>query len=175
MGTAGRDEEENEMYFDNCKDLNELKAVYKKLAFKYHPDCGGDGETMAAINAEYDEVVARFKRDGGEPVQEGASVDDLDDGFKAVLQKLLQIDGIEIELCGAWLWISGETKPHRKELKDAGCRWAPKKARWYWRPEEARVYSRGKSIKDMSYIRKVYGSTRIERGEEKGKQKRISA
>ena len=26
------------MYFDNCKDKNEVKAMYRKLAMKYHPD-----------------------------------------------------------------------------------------------------------------------------------------
>ena len=39
------------MYFDNCKDKNEVKAMYRKLAMKYHPDRGGDDKTMAEINA----------------------------------------------------------------------------------------------------------------------------
>ena len=86
------------MYFDSCKDKNELKAMYRKLAMKNHPDRGGDEEVMKAINAEYDKALKRILASEGEPVQnEGINVDDLEDGFREVIDKLLNIDGIEIE------------------------------------------------------------------------------
>lgn len=161
------------MYFDSCKDKNELKAMYRKLAMKNHPDRGGDEEVMKAINAEYDKALKRILASEGEPVQnEGINVDDLDDGFREVIDKLLNIDGIEIELCGAWLWISGATREHRDELKAAGCRWAPKKKMWYWRPEGKRSFN-PTGIKDMSYIRTMYGSEKIS-GEKKN-GRRITA
>ena len=31
-------------WFDGIVDLQELKKTFKKLAKKYHPDCGGDTE-----------------------------------------------------------------------------------------------------------------------------------
>ncbi|WP_446788125.1 DnaJ domain-containing protein, partial [Macellibacteroides fermentans] len=37
-------------YFDGCKDEQEIKARYRDLAKKYHPDLGGDLETMKAVN-----------------------------------------------------------------------------------------------------------------------------
>lgn len=37
-------------YFTNIKTLDELKAAYRRLAMQYHPDMGGDTETMKAIN-----------------------------------------------------------------------------------------------------------------------------
>ena len=41
-------------YFNNIYTLNELKKEYRRLAMLYHPDRGGDNETMKEINAEYD-------------------------------------------------------------------------------------------------------------------------
>lgn len=41
-------------YFVNCKTLDELKREYRRLAMIYHPDVGGDVETMQAINAEFE-------------------------------------------------------------------------------------------------------------------------
>ena len=39
-------------YFANIKNLDELKAQYRRLAMMYHPDRGGSVEIMQAINAE---------------------------------------------------------------------------------------------------------------------------
>lgn len=165
------------MYFDECKDKNELKPAYRKLALKHHPDRGGDEDIMKAINAEYDEALKRLAfSDGTTKASEQGEIhaDDLDDGFRIVLDKIMNIDGLEIELCGAWLWISGATREHRAELKEAGCRWVPKKKMWYWRPEEKRSFNRSTGIKDMSYIRHVYGSEKISKDERKSRR-RITA
>ena len=43
-------------YFENCNTIEELKAEYRRLAMKNHPDRGGDEETMKAINQQYDEA-----------------------------------------------------------------------------------------------------------------------
>jgi hypothetical protein len=40
----------------------------------------------------------------------------------------------ETSLC---VWVSGDTKPHREELKAAGARWSKKRGEWYWRKEQA--------------------------------------
>ena len=44
-------------HFDNVATIAELKNQYKKLAFKNHPDRGGNTETMQQINAEYDALL----------------------------------------------------------------------------------------------------------------------
>ena len=49
------------MYFDGITTLEELKKIYRELAFANHPDRGGDTVTMQAINAEFDVFHARLK------------------------------------------------------------------------------------------------------------------
>lgn len=79
--------------------------------------------------------------------------------FIAVIAKLLSIPGIIIELCGSWVWVSGETREHKDEIKAAGCFWAKKKGMWYWRC--AKDAHHGKSHASMAGIRRKYGSERI--------------
>lgn len=48
-------------YFVECKTLDELKKMYRKLALKNHPDRGGDEEVMKKINEEYDKLFPILK------------------------------------------------------------------------------------------------------------------
>ena len=78
--------------------------------------------------------------------------------FRQIIDLLMKLEGIDVELCGSWLWIGGNTKEHKDALKAAGCRWCSKKKLWSWHhPEEGQRYSK-RGNKDMSYIRTKYGS-----------------
>ncbi len=61
-------------YFKNVKSFEDLKDQFKALARKNHPDCGGDAETMKAINAEYDTLFPiwkhRYNATAAEPTTE---------------------------------------------------------------------------------------------------------
>lgn len=63
-------------YFKNVKSFEDLKEQFKALARKNHPDCGGDAETMKAINAEYDTLFPiwkhRYNATSAEPTTETA-------------------------------------------------------------------------------------------------------
>ena len=73
------------------------------------------------------------------------------------------MDGLTVELCGRWLWIGGNTREHKDELKACGCRWSSSKKLWSWHfAEEGSHWHRGK--KSMEYIRSTYGSTTFTRG-----------
>lgn len=154
------------MRYFTAQDVNELKSQYRKLAFELHPDMGGDAKAFSEMKLEYEELFKTLKdRAFEEDPEHNAewTSDDLDDGYAEIIEVLLHLKGITIELCGAWLWLSGDTKPVKDQLKAAGCRWAAKKGMWYWRPSDyscrhnRRTYS-------MSYIRTKYGSQRIVAG-----------
>lgn len=38
---------------------------------------------------------------------------------EAMLQQLTDLN-LSIEVCGSWIWVSGDTKPHAKLLKELG-------------------------------------------------------
>ena len=145
-------------YFDNLHTLNEIKAEYKRLAKIHHPDVGGETATMQAINSQYAEAVKRIARDGEGRDKENASKE-VPLEFVSILSKVIALDAIEIDLVGAWLWITGNTYQHKDTLKASGFKWASKKQAWYWYPEWAAV-ERG-SRKSLDEIKDKYGATRL--------------
>ena len=75
---------------------------------------------------------------------------------------LKQLPGLEINLCGSWVWIGGDTKPQRDVLKSLGCWWAAKKKLWYWHCESETRRHYKKSI-PIEEIEAKYGKQTISR------------
>ena len=153
-------------FFDDCTTLDALKKCYKAAAMKYHPDRGGDEETMKAINAEYERRFEELKNSqntqaAADATGETRATKESAGDFIKIHDHLLKLDGLEIELCGRWLWIGGNTKPHKEKLKACGCRWSNSKKLWYWHfAEDGDRWHRGN--KSMNQIRRKYGSTRFD-------------
>jgi len=162
-------------YFRNCNTLDELKKEYRRLSMIHHPDRGGDPEVMKAINAEHDEVFEVLKKQHNATHDEQHQTTEAPEEFRHIIDLLIRLDGLTVELCGSWLWIGGNTKEHKDELKGAGCRWASKKGLWYWRHPEDGCYHRGRKSKTMSQIRFKYGSQVFEGGQETTGYTRIGA
>ena len=165
-------------YFEKCKTLNELKAEYRRLAMENHPDRGGDTETMQKINAAYADAFEILKAAHNRRAAEDTSgkvyaTKEQAHDFIDIIAKLIKLDGIKIELCGRWLWISGETMKHKDALKSAGCKWASQKKMWSWHFAEDSVWKKGKTM-SMQYIRSKYGSSIIA-AEEQEERKAIKA
>ena len=136
-----------------------IKKKFFELCKIYHPDLGGSEEMMKALNEAYS-TLKEFK---GEKIVE---IKDFDYGelLNEALNKIIHLD-LEIEVCSSWVWVTGNTKNFKDELKEAKFKWAPKKKCWYFRPAEFKSKSRGKYTLDE--IRSTYGSGNVDKKEMK--------
>ena len=75
--------------------------------------------------------------------------------LRNVINKIINLN-IDIEICGSWIWVSGNTYGCKAELKQNGFRWASKMKMWYWHNPEEVTRSYGKTT--MADIRTKYGS-----------------
>lgn len=150
------------MKYFTATNLDELKAQYRRLCKIHHPDAGGSTEVMQAINAEHDELFEILKREQNaraeaDPTGKTRYTTETPEEFRTIIEHLLRFPDLVVELCGCWLWISGETKAHKEELKAMGCQWSRNKQAWYWHHKEDGVgWTRRKT--SMGYIRNKYGS-----------------
>lgn len=140
-------------YFNDCKNLNEVKSLYKLLALKYHPDRpGGDNLIMQQINLEYENIKKnpyfKFSDQSEEAKKDYVK-------FPEIIKQIINFD-VVVELCGNWLWLSGNTWKYKKELKRIGFFYAHLKKKQYWRPNDYKSINR--EPRSMEYIRSKYGS-----------------
>ena len=144
-------------------DPEQVKRAYRRAARRYHPDRNPAGaEMMKMVNAAY-EALKDFAGEvsGFQSRRESGEEDSYPEAVSEALNAILDLEGLRIEICGAWVWVSGDTFPHRSALKRAGFRFACKKKRWYFRPEDWVSSSRGAFT--MEEIRARYGSAQPER------------
>lgn len=137
-------------------DENAIKKAYRKASSKYHPDKGGSNEMMKAVNDAYDTLKgfsASSKETESESVKgEDSYPDDLNEALNAVLV----LDGLIVEICGIWVWVTGDTMKHKEALKAAGFKWAKKKLAWHFRPADYK--SKGRGSWGLDKIREEHGS-----------------
>lgn len=148
------------MFFDTCKTREELKKLWKELCLKHHPDMGGDVETMAQINAEFERMFKVLKDVEHAKTEAGTDQADIPPEFVEILGKLTIIEGVEVEIVGTWIWVSGDTLAHKDQIKEAGCKWSGKRRMWYWHKDEGNRRYRASS-EDMDGIRARYGSKSV--------------
>ena len=152
-------------WFINPQTLEELKKQYKKLALKHHPDVGGSDNEMKEINAEYDTLFERLKNvhqtAEGTTYTSREETTETPDEFRDIINRLIKFDGIKIEICGSWIWVTGCTIEYREELKKMKFRWSKSKVAWYYHHEDYRKST--KRTYTLDEIRDLYGSEVIKR------------
>ncbi|MHA2220013.1 MAG: J domain-containing protein [Candidatus Hodarchaeales archaeon] len=147
---------------NNNAKMEDIKLAYRRSCAKYHPDRNPAGlEMMKLINNAYDDLQDYFETAVYDfSVQEESETENYNYGeeINEALSKIINL-GLEIEVCGSWIWVSGETKQHKDILKEAGFKWAAKKQMWHFRPNDYKSCARGKW--SMEQIRATHGSKKV--------------
>lgn len=154
-------------YFANCKTAEELKKEYRKIAAKLHPDNNPGKDTTKSFQEMQEEFSAMYEKlknkhvnAAGEEYEKETT--ETAGEFMDLINKLLSFPGVEVELCGSWIWVSGNTKEVKEELKNLGFKWSKNKAAWYYHREP--YFKRSKRTLSMDEIRDMYGSAHFKKG-----------
>ena len=151
-------------YFHNINTLEELRTAYRALLKKFHPDNGGSEEATKEINLEYEKLFQILKNRSGADQETKYNTQE-DENLREVLQQIINLN-VNIEICGSWIWVSGNTYPVKESLKAAGFKFSKNKKAWYWHSGE--YTRRGKKV-SLDYIRNKYGSETVKESREEKK------
>lgn len=135
-----------------------VKTAYRQVSLKFHPDRNPAGHQMMILINEARDVLKNetypFDYKNDENYNYGEEINN-------ALNKIINLQGIVIEICGAWVWVSGNTKEHWEILKEAGFKFSPPKKMVYFRPVYAQTRRYKKDGLSMDEIRAKYGVDNI--------------
>jgi hypothetical protein len=149
-------------YFTRDMTLEQVKVTYKALVKTYHPDINPATslectEIMKVINAQYEAAVkVAYRAESGENFSQ--ATEDQHVSMVDVLNHIVNLPEIEIEICGTWIWVGGNTRPVKDTLMANGFKFSGAKKMWYNAPVSGK--RRGKFTMDQ--IRDKYGSVKVE-------------
>lgn len=157
--------------------IEEAKKQYKRLILKFHPDLAVKNgmsveeatKACQTINAEWDYLRKHnynihVSQNGGTYTDWNQDkADDVTERYADIIEQLIKMEGVLIEVCGSFIWLSGSTKEHKDAIKALGFRWASKKKMWFLAPQGWK--KRGRRELGMDEIRGTYGSVKVAAGQ----------
>ena len=158
-------------HFSSVTSLDELKLQYKKLAFKNHPDHGGKTEVMQEINSEYEQLLNRIINEASKDQYQDSSENgrgfwssrsehsEVEKKVKQAIDAIINLDGLDIEIIGVWVWVSGDTKQHKDKLKEAGFVWNRVQCKWVFIGKK----SNGRGRMTLDQMRELHGSQKVKK------------
>lgn len=149
----------------NYANLTELRQEYYKLCLVHHPDKPtGNTANQQQLNNEFEYLSAQvlngefYSKYSTEGKQNEVNISE---ALQEIINNLIKINLVAcfVEVCGGWLWVSGNTRPIKDDLKQIGFKFSVKKCSWYWHEEGYK--KRTRKVFDMDSIRKLWGSSPV--------------
>lgn len=155
-------------YFITCKTIEDVKKAYKELLFKFHPDISTDPnatEICKAINNEYEKAFAQFKNihenAKGETYTTSTESSETAKEYADIINQIIHFEGCTVEIIGSWIWLSGNTKAYKEQIKAiGGFRWSNNKLSWYYHKEP--FHKKGDKKLSLDDIRTMFGSETVQ-------------
>ena len=146
-----------------AKNRQELKGIYRRLAFSTHPDKGGDEELFKFVNSLYEKLVkiVDFDKKTEKPTENSRE-------FTEVIKKFVEIvpNGVELtlEFRGSWIWVSKNDSKKvysfKNDLKSIGFKWSRGNNQWYWKPSDENEENTTKCYKYIKGAKEKYSMTK---------------
>lgn len=155
------------VWFKNVSNLEELKAEYKKLAKKWHPDMQKNVDStkiFVEIVSQYDALykILKNKANNSQDSTDFKQKHSADSSiFRTIIDKLLKFDMINIEIVGSWVWVSGDTYNIRQILAQFGFQWSKGNKKWYW--TETPMSKKVKKATSWQYKVEKYGCDTVQK------------
>ena len=135
------------------KTISDLKVNYKKWCLQLHPDMGGNTEDMQELNIEYEKQFNLLKNwNMKQDINDREKFDwnEVPEMFIKIMEELIKIDGLEIEIVGSWIWLSGDTFNHKDKIKELGFSWSKSRKKWYKSPSKKHKRGSGKNWEEIT-------------------------
>jgi len=145
-------------FFDNSviKNIDDLKKEYFRLAKIYHPDAGGNTQDFQTLLNEYQKLLKTTLKSSNLSDEDIHNEEVIDEHIRAAMESVINLPGINIELVGKWIWISGNTYPIKEALKAANFIFIKKDQTPFWVFKGVESTGRGKMSLDE--IKSKYGA-----------------
>lgn len=152
-------------YFSLVTTIEELKKEYKRVCFMLHPDRNKDRDTTAEFQAMQNEYEEKFKEvknifrnaEGQTYTKEN---NETPEEFEELLNKIIYMQGVEIDIIGSWLWLSGNTKQYKEQIKELHFRWSANKSAWYFHTGSFRKKS--KTNYNLDELKEMFGNQKVQ-------------
>lgn len=145
-------------YFINTYNtIEDIKHDFLKFAKKLHPDAGGTDAEFREMMNEYEQLSKiyynkHYNKDG----KIYTSTTDVYSGvFADIIKTIIKYNDINIKIIGRWLWVDGNTKPKKNELKALKMRYSGNKQAWYY--HEGRYYKGNNTFYSFEDLEEAFG------------------
>ena len=149
-------------FFRDAQTAEQAKEIFHRLAKELHPDNGGDAEQFKAMRAEFEDVFRKVQNihetKDGKRYEKNSKQTATE--YADMIERMIHWQGVTIEIIGAWVWVSGDTKNYRDQLKAMRFFWSKSKKAWYFNGEEHKSRRRGHYSLDE--LRTKWGSEEVE-------------